>query len=446
MAIGGPDHETAVVLVSGPDAVVAETGSEPVVLEGRASVFDGLPSAFYLPAGRTRDGRANGGTGRRRRARPGSPSRPRRRRPEVSRRPPARPHPARRHPRRGPRRRPLDPPDQPHHRPRLPGRPAAAGRGPDAGRQLVELAAAQARRRRHARRGRPRGGLPLPVPATRGLGDPARLPAGRSPLGAPRDAVWAVRDGEVVRGDRRLPPVRRDRRGRRVLPQCAGRRPAHDGLLVRSGAGPRPVALVRGDAPTRVCRWSVARADGRGPTDEPPPQASRRGRAGRPPGAVRDGRARCRRSARARPSPRGTQRTERVAQAMLPQLGELDGGDDGGPARTRGEARPCVGRVVPASQAAQQVGTFDRDPVGRPGCREGRRPDRRRGPDGRPWRPPKSAGMRGDHHGTSPAGSGGGATRPSAADDGASGGVDLRLGVERRLVALEGLAQASARA
>ena len=51
VAIGGPDHETAVVLVSGPDAVVTAEGSEPVVLEGRASVFDGLPSAFYLPAG-----------------------------------------------------------------------------------------------------------------------------------------------------------------------------------------------------------------------------------------------------------------------------------------------------------------------------------------------------------------------------------------------------------
>ena len=56
VAIGGPDHETAVVLVSGPDAVVTAEGSEPVALEGRASVFDGLPSAFYLPAGRRVDG------------------------------------------------------------------------------------------------------------------------------------------------------------------------------------------------------------------------------------------------------------------------------------------------------------------------------------------------------------------------------------------------------
>ena len=51
VAIGGPDHETAVVLVSGSDAVVSGEGSEPAVLAGRASVFDALPSAFYLPAG-----------------------------------------------------------------------------------------------------------------------------------------------------------------------------------------------------------------------------------------------------------------------------------------------------------------------------------------------------------------------------------------------------------
>lgn len=51
VAIGGVDHETAVVLVSGSDAVVTDEGSEPVVLKGRASVFDSMPSAFYLPAG-----------------------------------------------------------------------------------------------------------------------------------------------------------------------------------------------------------------------------------------------------------------------------------------------------------------------------------------------------------------------------------------------------------
>ena len=63
VAIGGADHETAVVLVSGSNAVVSEEGSEPVVLEGRASVFDGLPSAFYLPAGRRATVIPNGGGG-----------------------------------------------------------------------------------------------------------------------------------------------------------------------------------------------------------------------------------------------------------------------------------------------------------------------------------------------------------------------------------------------
>ncbi len=51
--IGGPDRETAVVLQSGRDALVTDPAGDPHVLEGRTSVFDGLPSAFYLPAGRT---------------------------------------------------------------------------------------------------------------------------------------------------------------------------------------------------------------------------------------------------------------------------------------------------------------------------------------------------------------------------------------------------------
>ncbi len=51
MGFGGADHETAVVLVSGSDVSVTPAGSEPAVVAGRASVFDGLPSAFYLPAG-----------------------------------------------------------------------------------------------------------------------------------------------------------------------------------------------------------------------------------------------------------------------------------------------------------------------------------------------------------------------------------------------------------
>jgi 5-deoxy-glucuronate isomerase len=51
IAIGGDDHETAVVLVSGSEVDVTEAGSDRIALQGRTSVFDALPSAFYLPAG-----------------------------------------------------------------------------------------------------------------------------------------------------------------------------------------------------------------------------------------------------------------------------------------------------------------------------------------------------------------------------------------------------------
>ena len=61
VTIGGPSHETGVVLLSGTDAVVAETDGDRHVLEGRATVFDRLPSAFCLPAGRTAT--VAGGTG-----------------------------------------------------------------------------------------------------------------------------------------------------------------------------------------------------------------------------------------------------------------------------------------------------------------------------------------------------------------------------------------------
>jgi len=83
---------------------------------------------------------------------------------------------------------------------------------------------------------------------------------------------------------------------------------------------------------------------------------------------------------------RRAQRPEGVAQAVLAELGKLDRGDDGGPAWTGRQARPGIRRVVPAPQAAQQVGALDGDPVGRPGSREGRRTDRRRGPDVLPRR------------------------------------------------------------
>lgn len=61
--IGAADHETAVVLVSGSDVVVSEENGGPVVLDGRGSVFDSLPSAFYLPAGHRATISPDGGGG-----------------------------------------------------------------------------------------------------------------------------------------------------------------------------------------------------------------------------------------------------------------------------------------------------------------------------------------------------------------------------------------------
>jgi 5-deoxy-glucuronate isomerase len=52
IAVGGPDHETAVLELVGGDLSVAEPGGSTVVLPGRGSVFDALPWTFYLPAGR----------------------------------------------------------------------------------------------------------------------------------------------------------------------------------------------------------------------------------------------------------------------------------------------------------------------------------------------------------------------------------------------------------
>jgi 5-deoxy-glucuronate isomerase len=46
-------QETAIVILGGGGARVASDGSAPLVLEGRRSVWDGLPWAAYLPAGRS---------------------------------------------------------------------------------------------------------------------------------------------------------------------------------------------------------------------------------------------------------------------------------------------------------------------------------------------------------------------------------------------------------
>ena len=51
--VGDGDHETAIVSLFGGDLTVARPGTADEILRGRPTVFDGLPSAYYLPAGRT---------------------------------------------------------------------------------------------------------------------------------------------------------------------------------------------------------------------------------------------------------------------------------------------------------------------------------------------------------------------------------------------------------
>jgi 5-deoxy-glucuronate isomerase len=53
IVVGGDLHETAIVNLFGGDAVIQEPDEQPTVLGGRTSVFDALPSAYYLPAGHT---------------------------------------------------------------------------------------------------------------------------------------------------------------------------------------------------------------------------------------------------------------------------------------------------------------------------------------------------------------------------------------------------------
>ena len=54
------------------------------------------------------------------------------------------------------------------------------------------------------------------------------------------EGLWAVARRRDRDRSRRVPPVRRHARRRRLLPQRAGRRHPDDGLLVRPGARPRP--------------------------------------------------------------------------------------------------------------------------------------------------------------------------------------------------------------
>jgi 5-deoxy-glucuronate isomerase len=55
LGVGGTDQETAIVLVSGADVVVTLADGASADLRGRESPFDALPSAYYLPAGLSAD-------------------------------------------------------------------------------------------------------------------------------------------------------------------------------------------------------------------------------------------------------------------------------------------------------------------------------------------------------------------------------------------------------
>ncbi len=51
IAFGAADHEACVVVIGGGGLLVRPAGQEPVELAGRESPFDALPSAVYLPVG-----------------------------------------------------------------------------------------------------------------------------------------------------------------------------------------------------------------------------------------------------------------------------------------------------------------------------------------------------------------------------------------------------------
>ena len=126
-------------------------------------------------------------------------------------------------------------------------------------RQLVGLAAAQARYRRSAPRGGPRGDLLLPDQPARGLGHPARLPPRRVARPGPARPPW--RPAQRRPG---LSPVRLDAGLRRLLPERPGRRPPDDGQHRRSrpGLGPDAVA-IDGARSAPAARASVTPADRR---------------------------------------------------------------------------------------------------------------------------------------------------------------------------------------
>lgn len=52
--VGTVDHEACIVVIGGGGIVVRPVDGEPIELDGRASPFDGLPDAAYLPLGAQR--------------------------------------------------------------------------------------------------------------------------------------------------------------------------------------------------------------------------------------------------------------------------------------------------------------------------------------------------------------------------------------------------------
>ncbi len=177
-----PDQEAAIVTISGGGVEIAidersQPGSRRAALRLRGHALERLhpgrdDGSHHRPADREAAGRG--------RRRPGAPHGSRRREHGADRRPSGR----RRD--RDPRRRQRHPPGQQHHDAGLPGGPIADLRGVHTVGQLVRLAAAQARRRRSASGGGPRGDLLLPIRSPGGLGHPARLPPRR--LTRPADA------------------------------------------------------------------------------------------------------------------------------------------------------------------------------------------------------------------------------------------------------------------
>ena len=56
------------------------------------------------------------------------------------------------------------------------------------------------------------------------------------------------------------------------------------------------------------------------------------------------------------------QRAVRIAQSMLQELGGLDAGDDGRPARPRRQRGPRLEGLAMAPESTQEVGAVDGDP------------------------------------------------------------------------------------